>query len=132
METNNAGAWFNRNERRDVRFLRKTDEPPEGFVRARPLPHVQYQIYNEGTGAWEAHPDCETLVQIDEKKKELAAIDAGAGAGRAVRAVTLAAAAKSKITGGDRDILNGMEERAAALRGELAALVNSLGGGGAS
>ena len=63
-----------------------------------------------------------TFQQAEAIKQRLAAIDREAGAGRAVRGLALAAAAKNDIEGRDYENLLAAETRAEALRAELEAL----------
>jgi hypothetical protein len=118
METQETvGAWFNKNDWRDMKLIFDPNEPPpESYVRAQPLDGVMYQQYDEATGEWAADSNSETLEKIDACKEELAAIDREAGAGRAVRAIALEAAEKAGIKNGDFDRLQEYENRAAALR----------------
>jgi predicted chitinase len=62
--------------------------------------------------------------KINAYKADMAAIDREAGAGRAVRGLALKAAEKNAITGDDYDRLAGMEEKAEAIRENLASLLN--------
>jgi len=127
MENGNTGAWFNKNDWRDMRLVMNENErPPEGFVKADPLYGVEYQYFDESAGKWAADPNSETLEKIDVCKKELAEIDREAWAGRAVRGLALAAAEKNEIGGADYDALEALESRAVKLRAEIAVLSGGL------
>ena len=119
----NTGAWFNKNNWKDMRLVFDPGEqPPEGFVRARPLPGAAYQRYDEESGEWAADPNSETLEKIEACKKELKEIDIEAGAGRAVRCLALAAAKKAGIKNKDYDRLQEYEDRAEGLRAAIGGL----------
>jgi hypothetical protein len=129
MEKGNTGAWFNKqNHREFILIFDPAEEPPEGHVRAEPLPGAAYQRYDEEAGAWAADPDAEALERMDACKAELAAIDREAGAGRAVRALALAAAPDT--AGDDYARLRGLEDRAEALRVEIAECCRQTNGTG--
>jgi len=129
MENENTGAWFNKINWKDMRLIMNENElPPEGFVKAEPLFGVDYQIYDEGLGAWIADPNAEALARIDACKAELAEIDREAGAGRAVRGIALAAADNAGMGGDDYNRLQGYESRAVQLRETIAALNRQING----
>jgi len=117
----NIGAWFNKKNWKDMRLiLDKEEQPPEGFVKAVPLPGVEYQYFDEESGAWAADPNSEALEKIAACKKELAEIDVESGAGRAVRALALGAAKAAGIESNDFERLQEYENRAALLREKIA------------
>jgi hypothetical protein len=127
MKNENIGAWFNKDDWKDMRLIMNEDEqPPDGFVRAQPLPNATYQNYDEETGKWIADPNSEILEKIDTCKKELAEIDREAGAGRAVRGLAMAVAEINEITGVDYDALEALENRAVELRAAIAGLSGGL------
>jgi len=131
----NTGAWFNKNNWKDMRLIfNPKEQPPEGFVRAQPLRGTAYQRYDEAEGKWAADPDSEALEKIDGCKAELAAIDREAGAGRAVRGLALAAAEKAGIKtafeGDDFDRIQKYEARAGELRANIERLKSGMGTGG--
>lgn len=62
----NIGAWFNKNNWKDMRLVVNEDEqPPEGFVKADPLYGVEDQYFDEESGKWTADPNSEALAKID-------------------------------------------------------------------
>jgi hypothetical protein len=85
-----VGAWFNRDNWQDMLLLfDPAEQPPEGYVRAQPLPDTDYQKYDEESERWVADPRSGDLVQIAACKAELEAIDKATGAGRTIRAIAL-------------------------------------------
>jgi hypothetical protein len=126
QETDNTGAWFNKNNWQDMKLIFDPNEPPpEGFVRVQPLHSAAYQVFDEETGKWKADPNSEKLEKIAAYKAELAVIDQEAGAGRAVRGLALRAAEKAGIESEDMDRLTEMENRARELRAEIAELMEA-------
>lgn len=129
MENENIGAWFNkRNHTEFILIFDRSEQPPEGYVRARPLAGVAYQTFDEEAGAWAADPHADALARIDACKAELAAIDREAGAGRAVRGLALAAARENGINGPDFDNLQEVERRSEALRQDIAECNRQMAG----
>jgi hypothetical protein len=124
MDSTNIGAWYNKqNYTEFILILNPGEQPLEGYVRARPLPGVAYQTYDDQTGKWVADSNSETLAKIDACKVELAEIDLEAGAGRAVRGLALAAAERAGITsGGDYGRLKALEDKAKILRDSISNL----------
>jgi hypothetical protein len=123
MENTNIGAWFDKQNHKEFILIFSPDEqPPEGYVRAQPLPDAAYQNYDEETGKWIADPNSETLEKIDACKKELAEIDREAGAGRAVRGLALEAAKSAGIENDDFIKLQEYENRSLLLRDKIAEL----------
>jgi hypothetical protein len=127
-QISNIGAWFNRQNHTDfILIFNPAEQAPEGYVRAQPLHGVAYQTFDEGSGAWAADPNSETLERIAACKAELAAIDREAGAGRAVRGLALAAAESAGVEGEDFNKLQEFESRAESLREEIAEWVRQIG-----
>jgi hypothetical protein len=106
----NEGAWFNKNDHRDMRLVFDPQgQPPEGYTRAEPLHGVGYQIYDEASGKWAADPDAGRLAEMAACKAGLEAIDREAGAGRAVRALAINFGEKAGMST-DPDDLNYNED----------------------
>jgi len=79
-ETNNTGAWFNKDNWRDMRLIFNPQElPPEGFIRAQPSYETNYQKYDEETEQWvhdsEAEEHAIKEAEITRIKNEIAERD---------------------------------------------------------
>jgi hypothetical protein len=128
-EETNVGAWFNKDNWRDMRLIFDSNEqPPEGYIRARPLYGVVYQFYDEESGEWIADPNSEVMEKVDACKAELGAVDREAGAGRAVRGLALTVAEQAGIESEDFDKLKEFEDQAESLREEIKQLEQSIAG----
>ncbi|MCL2043346.1 MAG: hypothetical protein FWG89_04315 [Treponema sp.] len=132
-ERGNTGAWFNKEDHRDFRLIfDPAEQPPEGYTQEKPLPEVIYQKFNEKTSKWEALPDADKRSLIAVHKARLEAIDAEAGAGRAIRGLIIETARKNKIAGytgpkgSDLEILEGYENEAGVLRSKVAELQDEI------